>query len=108
MLEIVSQLEALYRTPLSREAKLERREAIFEAARANYPSVFPKMTTRSYQQYFERTALNNAVLLSFQRYNQDSSFFEDALSQNGGDLRRMIVAFKQLEKEDIPASFRTR
>jgi predicted aminopeptidase len=108
MLEIVSQLEALYRTPLSREAKLERREAIFEAARANYPSVFPKMTTKSYQQYFERTELNNAVLLSFQRYNQDSSFFEDALSRNGGDLRRMIVAFKQLEKEDIPASFRTR
>jgi len=108
MLKIVSQLEALYRQPLSREAKLARREAIFEAARTNYPSVFPKMKTKSYWRYFEGPPLNNAVILSFQRYHQDRSFFEDALANNGGDLRRMIVAFKKLGKEDIPASFQTR
>ena len=108
MLDIVSQLEALYREPISREAKLERREAIFDAARTNYPSVFPKMKTKSYRRYFERRQLNNAVLLSFRRYNQDMSFFEKALADNDGDLRRMIVAFQELGKEDIPASFRTR
>ena len=107
MLDIVAQLEALYRSPLSREAKLERREAIFEAARTNYPSVFTKMKTKAYRQYFEREPLNNAVLLSFRRYNQDISFFEDALTKYGGDLGRMIEAFKHLQKEDIPASFRT-
>ncbi|ETX06045.1 MAG: hypothetical protein ETSY2_19450 [Candidatus Entotheonella gemina] len=108
MLGIVSQLDALYREPISREAKLERRQAIFEAARTNYPSVFPKMKTKSYRRYFEGRQLNNAVLLSFRRYHRDTSFFEDALTANGGDLRRMIVAFKKLGKEDIPASFRTR
>lgn len=108
MLDIVSQLDALYREPISREAKLQRRQAIFEAARTNYPSVFPKMKTKSYQRYFEGRQLNNAVLLSFRRYHQDTSFFENALEQNGGDLRRMIVAFKELRKEDIPTSFRTR
>jgi predicted aminopeptidase len=108
MLDIVSQLEALYREPISREAKLERREIIFEAARTNYPSVFPKMKTKLYRRYFEGRQLNNAVMLSFRRYNQDTSFFENALAKHGGDLRRMIVAFKQLRKEDIPASFRTR
>ncbi|PON19083.1 aminopeptidase [Candidatus Entotheonella serta] len=108
MLDIVSQLESLYREPISREAKLERREAIFVSARTNYPGVFPQMKTQSYRRYFEGRQLNNAVMLSFRRYNQDMSFFEDALAQNGGDLRRMINAFKQLGKEDIPASFRTR
>lgn len=108
MLDIVSQLEALYREPLSREAKLSRREAIFEAARTNYPSVFPKMKTPSYKRYFEGRQLNNAVMLSFRRYNQDMSFFEDALAKHDGDLRHMIMAFKKLRKEDIPASFRTR
>jgi len=107
MLDIMSQLEALYREPISHEAKLERREAIFEAARTNYPSVFNEMKTKSYRQYFEREPLNNAVLLSFRRYNQDISFFEDALAKHGGDLGRMITAFKQLEEKDIPASFRT-
>ncbi len=108
MLDIVSQLEALYREPISRETKLARREAIFEAARTNYPSVFPKMKTRSYRKYFEGRQLNNAVMLSFRRYNRDMSFFEDALAKNGGDLRQMVASLKKLKKEDIPASFRTR
>ncbi|ETW94479.1 MAG: hypothetical protein ETSY1_34670 [Candidatus Entotheonella factor] len=108
MLNIVSQLDALYREPISREAKLERRQAVFEAARTNYPSVFPKMKTKSYRRYFEGRQLNNAVLLSFRRYHQDQGFFEDALADHGGDLRRMIVAFKDFKKEDIPDSFQTR
>jgi predicted aminopeptidase len=107
MLDIVSKLEALYREPISREAKLERREAIFTAARTDYPSVFPKMKTKSYSRFFEGRELNNAMMLSFRRYNQDMSFFERALANNGGDLRRLLVVFKQLGKEDIPASFRT-
>lgn len=108
MLDIVSQLEALYREPISRKAKLEQREVIFEAARTNYPSVFPNMRTKSYRKYFEGRQLNNAVMLSFRRYNQDMRFFEEALARHGGDLRRMIVAFKELRQEDIPASFQTR
>ena len=108
MLDIVSQLEALYREPIAREAKLQRREAIFEAARADYPSVFPRMKTQTYRRYFEGRKLNNAVMLSFRRYHRNAGFFEAALAQHGGDLRRMIAAFQTLQKEDIPASFRTR
>lgn len=108
MLEVVSQLEALYGEPISREDKLERRETIFEAARTNYPSVFPKMQTQLYRRYFEGRQLNNAVMLSFRRYNQDMSFFETALAKHDGDLRRMIKSFEQLGKEDLPESFRTR
>ncbi len=107
ILDIVSQLEALYREPISREAKIERRATIFEAARTNYPSVFPKMKTKSFRRFFEGRQLNNAVLLSFRRYNQDMSFFEDAYDKHGGDLRRMMVSFKAIKQEDIPASFRT-
>jgi predicted aminopeptidase len=107
MLDLVSRLEALYREPISREEKLQRREVIFETARTTYPRVFPQMRTKAYQRYFEGRPLNNAVMLSFQRYNQDISFFEHALVQNGGDIRRMVASFKELGEEDIPASFRT-
>ena len=108
MLDIASTLEALYREPIAREDKLQRRKAIFEAARAYYPRVFPRMKTKMYRRYFEGRPLNNAVMLSFRRYHQDTGFFEEALAQQGGDLRRMIAAFKTLRKEDIPASFRMR
>ncbi len=108
MLDIVSQLEALYGEPVSLEDKLKRRKVIFTAARTNYPSIFPKMKTQLYRRYFEGRQLNNAVMLSFRRYNQDMSFFETALADQNGDLSAMVNAFKQLGKEDIPKSFRTR
>jgi predicted aminopeptidase len=107
MQSIVARLEALYAQPLSREEKLQRREEIFADAKATYPQVFPRMKTTAYQRYFERQALNNAVLLSFRRYHQDTEFFETALAAQNGDLRRFITYCKSLRPHQIPTTFRT-
>ena len=105
---LIERLEALYQQPVSRDDKLHRREQLFAEAQTAYPVVFPAMKTTYYQRYFERRTLNNAVLLSFQQYNRDTSFFEQALAEHGGDLRQMIAAFKTLRAEQLPASFRRR
>jgi predicted aminopeptidase len=105
---LMQRLEALYRQPISRDEKLRRREQLFAEAKTNYPTVFPTMKTTYYQSYFARRTLNNAVLLSFQHYHHDTSFFEQALAEHGGDLRQMITAFKTLRTDQIPASFRRR
>jgi predicted aminopeptidase len=107
MYTVVQRLETLYQGPLSRVEKLRQREHIFTAAASDYPSVFPRMKTKHYQRYFERRTLNNAVLLSFRRYNRDMSFFEQALVAHDGDIRRMINFIKTLKPEDIPETFRT-
>ena len=52
--------------------------------------------------------MNNAVLLAFRVYHRDTTFFEQALAEQGGDLRRMIAYFKTLRADQIPAKFRTR
>ena len=104
---VVKRLEALYQRPLSREEKLHRREVVFAEARDQYPKVFPQMRTQWYRRYFKRRPLNNAVLLSFRRYNQDMSFFETALASHNGDLSAMLMAFQSLRAEDIPAVFQT-
>jgi predicted aminopeptidase len=105
---LITRLEALYSEPISREDKLRRREQLFADAVAAYPSVFPRLKTTVYQRYFERRTLNNAVLLAFRVYHRDTTFFEQALEAQGGDLRRMIAYFKTLRPDQIPAQFHTR
>lgn len=107
MHEVVQRLEQLYQQPLSREEKLERREQIFTDAVREYPTVFPQMKTHRYQRFFERRRLNNALLLSFRRYNRDMSFFEDAFEAHDGNIPRLLEFFKTVGPEDIPETFRT-
>lgn len=105
---IIERLEALYHEPISRADKLHRRAQLFAEAVAAYPEVFPRMKTPDYRTFFERQPLNNAVLLAFRVYHSDPAFFERALAEQGGDLRRMIAFFKTLRADQIPAQFRTR
>jgi predicted aminopeptidase len=107
MQQLIRSIQTLYREPISREDKLLRREQLFDAAREAYPTVVPQMKTTYYRRFFERRTLNNAVLLSFYRYNRNPAFFEQALAAHGNDLRQMIAAFKTLRADQIPADFRT-
>jgi predicted aminopeptidase len=105
---LIKRLEALYHESISRADKLQRKAQILAEAVAAYPEVFPRMQTTGYRTFFERQSLNNAVLLAFRVYHRDTTFFEQALAEQGGDLRRMIAYFKTLRADQIPAQFRTR
>lgn len=105
---LIERLEALYRESISRADKLQRKAQILAEAAAAYPEVFPRMQTTGYRNFFERQSVNNAVLLAFRVYHRDTTFFEQALAEQGGDLRRMIAYFKTLCADQIPAQFRTR
>jgi predicted aminopeptidase len=107
MQALIARLEALYHESLSREDKLHRKAQLLAEAAAAYPEVFPRMQTTRYRNFFERQPLNNAVLLAFRVYHRDTTFFEQALAEQGGDLRRMIAYFKTLRADQIPAKFRT-
>jgi len=107
MQALIARLEALYRASLSREDKLRRKARLLAEAAAAYSEVFPRLQTTSYRSFFERQPLNNAVLLAFRVYHRDTTFFEQALAEQGGDLRRMIAYFKTLRADQIPAKFRT-
>jgi len=105
---LIERLEALYHESISRAEKLQRKTQILADAAAAYPKVFPRMQTTGYRNFFERQSLNNAVLLAFRVYHRDTTFFEQVLAEQGGDLRRMIAYFKTLHADQIPAKFRTR
>jgi predicted aminopeptidase len=104
---LIERLEALYHESISRAEKLQRKTQILADAAAAFPKVFPRMQTTGYRNFFERQSLNNAVLLAFRVYHRDTTFFEQVLAEQGGDLRRMIAYFKTLHADQIPAKFRT-
>ena len=104
--QLIARLQKLYDEPVSRADKLRRREILFDEAVATYPDLFPRMKTPAYRRYFEGPTLNNALLLSFRVYNRDTTFFDDALAAQGGDLRRAIAYFKTLRARDIPPALR--
>ena len=104
---LINRLQALYKESISRADKLQRKAQILAEAAAAYPEVFPRMQTTRYRNFFERQVLNNAVLLAFRVYHRDTTFFTQALVEQGGDLRRMIAYFKTLRADQIPAQFRT-
>ena len=105
---LMARLEALYHESTSRADKLQRKAQILAEAAAAYPEVLSRMQTTSYRNFFERQSVNNAVLLAFRVYHRDTTFFEQALAEQGGDLRRMIAYFKTLRADQIPAQFRSR
>jgi len=108
MQALMERLEALYREPLSRADKLRQRAQIFAQAVTAYADVLPRLKSTDYRAFLARQPLNNAVLLAFRVYHRDPTFFEQALAEQGGDLRRMIAYCKTLRADQIPAQFRTR
>jgi len=107
MQALIARLEALYHESRSREDKLRRKAQLLAEAAAAYPEVFPRMQTTRYRSFFERQPLNNAVLLAFRVYHRHTTFFAQALAEQGGDLRRMIAYFKTLRADQMPTKFRT-
>lgn len=105
---LIGRVETLYQQPLSRDDKLRQRQEIFADAVARYPEIFPRLKTATYRQFFAQRTLNNALLLTFRVYHRDTSFFDQALAAQGGDLRQFIAYCRTLRSEQIPATFRTR
>jgi predicted aminopeptidase len=82
-------LEALYRSPISRAEKIERRKQVFAQAKARFEEMYPGRRS-----VFTDPRLNNAVIASYGVYHDQSSEHDHLFQRVHGDL----VAFIQLYK----------
>lgn len=92
-------LDHLYRSPVPRSEKLSRRGELFAWAQRRYKEMFPDPDTWG---DFVRRPLNNAVLLSYGRYNQGLEFHRRVYLLLGRNLRRMVALYKRAQKFDDP------
>jgi predicted aminopeptidase len=89
---VLDELRQLYASPISRDEKLKRREPIFKRAQDEYLRRFPPPPGRTPS--FVRQPLNNAVLLGYAVYHDDSPLHQKLYERVGGDLPLFIRVCK--------------
>jgi predicted aminopeptidase len=100
---LIAELNAVYTgADLSKEDKLQKKEAIIAAAKIrfeqNYDAVF---TTDAYRN-FSQLPVNNAYLGLFRLYYEENSLFKDLYERSGSDLPRFIAAAKTVKGREDP------
>jgi predicted aminopeptidase len=100
--ELYRRLDRLYKGPLPREEKLRRREHEFLRAQRRYKEVFRDPDTWG---RFVEQRLNNAVLLSYGRYNQGIEFHREVYERLGRDLGRLVALYKRAQRFDDPIDY---
>lgn len=94
--EAYERLSTFYAQPISREEKLKGREEIFESIREKFAKLQEQFKTDCYRG-FEKTKLNNAVLMAHRRYLHRSDRFEVLYERLGKDLRKVVEYFKEVK-----------
>jgi len=91
-------LDALYRSPATREEKLAVKQALFDEMRRDYAAL--KVAWGGYAGYDRIFAgeINNALIASVAIYTQRVPAFQALLAREGGDLPRFYAAVKTLAK----------
>jgi predicted aminopeptidase len=89
-------LEEYYDLVIPKEEKVKGREKVFVSLKEELKSLRSEFKTDSYS-FVEKMELNNAVLLSLQRYTHRSGDFEDAFERVGKDMSRFISALKMIQ-----------
>ena len=90
---VVDELKALYGSGRSREEKLRLREEVFAHAKQTYRERFPPRPGQSLP-YFLRVPLNNALIMAFSVYHQDTPEHRRLYARLFNDLPALIRLYK--------------
>lgn len=95
MWQLYQKLAGVYESNGSDDKKLLEKQRIIAEAPAEYKKV--DFASAEYKQYFPRE-LNNAILMSFKRYNSDQSVFLQLYERSNNSWSQFIKEMKSLEK----------
>jgi predicted aminopeptidase len=93
-------LNNLYNDPnKTREQKLAEKEQIIDDYRfEKFQQVAKTFKTKGAYSWFPKQRINNALVMGFITYEQDSSLYHKLFAKEGNDLRKTLEVFKTIEK----------
>jgi len=94
--EAYRRLSEFYNQPISREEKLKGREEVFGSTQERFKEIKDQFRTDCYKD-FDRTKLNNAVLMAHRRYLHRLDRFEIFYEKMGRDLKKVVEFFKEIK-----------
>ncbi|MBU2652420.1 MAG: aminopeptidase, partial [Bacteroidetes bacterium] len=96
---LLSDLESLYDSPLSRKEKLIRRETVFSGYRKRSREMESRLQTDRFKG-FENAGLNNAYLMSIGLYHRHFLLFEAILKRHGNSIKETLLFFRNLSNKN--------
>ncbi|GHT65595.1 aminopeptidase [Spirochaetia bacterium] len=94
---LIAELDALYKSEVSREEKLAGKEAIIRASQQRFDSEYEDRFHSENYRGFVTLPVNNAYLELYRLYYAEGSFFKDLYEKSGRDLPKYIAAVKTLK-----------
>jgi len=92
-------LEQIYRSSLSLEEKLVKREALFLHTLEAFEVLKDRLKTQTFV-HFGRIPLNNAYIMALGLYHSHYPLFEAVLERHGGSIREMLLFFQDLSGKE--------
>jgi predicted aminopeptidase len=93
---LIAELDEVYKSSITREEKLIRKDEIIEAAKtrfnAQYDSLFKTVNYRG----FSELPVNNAYLELYRLYYEEEHYFKDLYEKSGSNLPNFIAAARTL------------
>ncbi|GHU78195.1 aminopeptidase [Spirochaetia bacterium] len=100
---LIAELDALYKSSVSREEKLEKKAEIIRASQKRFEAEYETRFHSENYRGFVTLPVNNAYLELYRLYYAEGSFFRELYEKSGRNLPKYIAAVKTLKaKGDDP------
>jgi predicted aminopeptidase len=96
---VFEELEQVYRSSLSLEEKLVKREALFLHTLEAFEVLKDRLKTQKFA-HFGRIPLNNAYIMALSLYHRNYPLFEAVLERHGDSIREMLSFFQDLSRKE--------
>jgi predicted aminopeptidase len=96
---VFQELDRLYRSSLSLEEKLVKREEIFLRCLDDFQTLKGRLKTQRFA-HFGRVPLNNAYLMAVGLYHRNYPLFEAVLERHKNSIQEMILFFQDLSRRE--------
>jgi len=94
---LIAELDEVYKSGISREEKLNLKEAIIHEARLRFSAGYDAMFVTENYRGFSELPVNNAYLELYRLYYGEDRYFKDLYERSGLDLKSFIAAAKMVK-----------
>jgi predicted aminopeptidase len=97
--ELIAELDAVYKTEIPREQKLEQKQRIIAAAQERFASEYETRFHSGNFRAFSEIEINNAYLELYRLYYSGGGRLKELYEESGGNLHAFIAAAKTISRK---------
>lgn len=96
---LIAELDAVYKSGISREQKLEQKDLIIKSAKESFDREYESRFISENYRGFPKININNAYLELYRLYYSGGGRLRELYNKTGGDIRAFITAAKTITRK---------